>query len=363
MRGKRSVKLFIAAVSIVLVVLVAVQLYTRHMINKQFGRAEHPDIATSWLYYEDYEAEFPREAVSFISGGNRLQGYIYGADNAKGLVVVAHGIGVGHERYIDEIIWFADQGWRVFAYDATGSVESEGRGTRGLPQSALDLDHALSYIAEDSELSQLPVFLFGHSWGGYAVTAVLNFDHTVTASASLSAYSEPMEMMQSYAAGMEGIPQDLVYPFMWLDTFIRFGRHVNLSAYEGVNKSDIPILIVHGTRDGLIPFDGPSLIAKKDQITNPQVQYLSLSNPGQDNHDTIFYDASALAYIEEVNERYLALHTRYNGLVPEQEREAFYETIDKRLVNRVNEALMREIQSFFEDSLVTAVTAASPGSK
>ena len=47
---------------------------------------------------------------------------------------------------------------------------SGGSGTRGLAQSALDLDAALTR----AEQEDLPILLFGHSWGGYAAAAVLS---------------------------------------------------------------------------------------------------------------------------------------------------------------------------------------------
>ena len=84
------------------------------------------------------------------------------------------------------------------------SGHSEGSGTRGLPQSALDLDAALDYIESDESLNSFPVFLMGHSWGGYAVTAVLNFDHEIAGSVSVAGYNDPMTMISEFADGMMG---------------------------------------------------------------------------------------------------------------------------------------------------------------
>lgn len=317
MRGERFMKIFFLALAVLIILfLVLLQYFTSSELRKFFGRTEYLEDPTRVTVYKDNEHYQAREPVSFLSGDNRLQGFIYGSENNKGLIVVAHGIGAGHESYIDEIIWFVGRDWRVFAYDATGSCESEGAGTRGLPQSALDLDHALSFIAEDPDLGTLPVYLFGHSWGGYAVTAVLNYDHDVTASASLAAYSEPMEMMETFVKGMEGVPTRIIYPFIWLDTYFRFGKNMNLSAYEGVNTSEIPVLIVHGKEDTLIPFNGAALIAKHDKITNPYVEFLPISRLGLSGHDSIFH----------------AVET------------------NKPLVHNVNEELMLKIESFFEEA-------------
>lgn len=65
--------------------------------------------------------------VSFKSGDNNLRGYLYGQGQDQGLVVVAHGLGGGADSYLPQITYFVDQGWRVFAYDATGSFDCEAR--------------------------------------------------------------------------------------------------------------------------------------------------------------------------------------------------------------------------------------------
>ncbi|WP_370631506.1 serine aminopeptidase domain-containing protein [Peptoniphilus sp. KCTC 25270] len=56
-------------------------------------------------------------------------------DNLKGIIIIAHGFGGGgHNSYLDCINYFAQNGYYVFAYDATGNDESEGEGVRGFPQ-------------------------------------------------------------------------------------------------------------------------------------------------------------------------------------------------------------------------------------
>ncbi|MBE0450583.1 MAG: alpha/beta fold hydrolase [Clostridia bacterium] len=146
----------------------------------QFPRYErHDETVSAKLRYGDLEADYPRQLVDFKSGDNLLKGYIYGSENSLGLVVVAHGLGGGADSYLPQIINFVDHGWRVFAYDATGSFDSEGKTTKGFPQALLDLDAALNYIDSIASFEALPVVLFGHSWGGYAVANVLHFDHEI----------------------------------------------------------------------------------------------------------------------------------------------------------------------------------------
>jgi uncharacterized protein len=79
--------------------------------NGQFPRYDrHDTTVTVGLRYEDLEAQYPRSLVSFESGNNRLQGYVYGLNQEQGLVVVAHGIGGGADSYLPQITYFVDQG-------------------------------------------------------------------------------------------------------------------------------------------------------------------------------------------------------------------------------------------------------------
>ena len=105
-----------------------------------FGRADEPDGLT--VRYADVAADYPRQTVTFSSGSVQLTGWLYPAEDAAALVVIAHGLGADAETYLPETMHFVDSGYSVLAYDATGTGASGGSGTRGLAQSALDLDAA-----------------------------------------------------------------------------------------------------------------------------------------------------------------------------------------------------------------------------
>ena len=137
-------------ISIALISLLVIPMIVTIVIyNQTFGvRAESP--AHSYRFrYEDVQG-YTRRLTHFYSGQNKLTAYIYGEENDKGLVVISHGLGGGASYYFPETMFFVDNDWRVFTFDKTGSHYSEGSGTRGLPQSALDLDAALNYISSQN---------------------------------------------------------------------------------------------------------------------------------------------------------------------------------------------------------------------
>ena len=157
-------RVFLLALAVYLVCSIAA---VQVMNAALFGRADEPDGLT--VRYEDVAADYPRQTVTFSSGSAQLTGWLYPAEDAAALVVIAHGLGADAETYLPETMHFVDSGYSVLTYDATGTGASGGSGTRGLAQSALDLDAALTR----AEQEDLPILLFGHSWGGYAAAAVL----------------------------------------------------------------------------------------------------------------------------------------------------------------------------------------------
>ncbi len=194
LRTKKIVGLSIAG--FILLFSIISMVVVMFIYNGQFPRYDrHDTTVTAGLRYEDLEAQYPRSLVNFKSGNNRLQGYVYGLNQEQGLVVVAHGIGGGADSYLSHITYFVDQGWRVFAYDATGSFGSEGKSTKGFPQALIDLDAALTYIRTQEGFSNLPILLFGHSWGGYAAANLLHYDYEIAGAATVSGANSPMEMI------------------------------------------------------------------------------------------------------------------------------------------------------------------------
>ena len=78
-----------------LLILAVFVLVTHRIVKKSFPRVSYPEGATPEKRYSDYSHAYRRTPCSFYSGKNRLQGYIYGEENEKGLIVFAHGIGTG----------------------------------------------------------------------------------------------------------------------------------------------------------------------------------------------------------------------------------------------------------------------------
>ena len=354
-----SKKKLIAIATIAAIPLLAVgaaSAATAVIMKRNFQRGTYPSRKRSVQYWydPDYITKHPRLNVEFTSGDNTLQGYIYGLENEapKALLVFAHGITVGHETYINTLMWFVDHGYWVFTYDATGSCTSDGSGTIGLVQSALDLDCALQYVEQNERFEGVPVVLLGHSWGGYAVGAVQNFDHKITAACSLSGYNDPVEMLDLGAEHNYKNPTFVkaMHPFIWGYNKAVFKKNAALSAVDGINRSDTPTLIMHGELDDFVDYELVSIMSKRNQITNPNVEYVTLTGRFS-NHEDILRSERAnqkrLAFMENISR----LREIYSGEELENALDDAFASADRAAANEPNIEMLRTIEDFYSRHL------------
>ncbi|MGN0620962.1 MAG: alpha/beta hydrolase family protein [Porcipelethomonas sp.] len=348
-KGKLIKRIVIAFLCVILLVYTIGSFFAVKFVFKEnFKRPEKSEF-TGFLRYEDVADSCERETVQFYSGENKLTGYIYGKDNNKGLVVISHGMGDDSEGYISETLYFIDHGYCVFGFDNTGSGQSEGDSMLGMAQSAIDLDSALTYIESNEELSSLPVLLYGHSWGGYAVSAVLDSGHDIKAAVSIAGYNTPMGIVTEFSENMMGKTATCIeYPFIWLNNKLTFGDKADDSAVDSINSSNTHVMIVHGTDDEMVSFDNASIISQRDEITNPNVIYKVMDGKG---HNDLFLSDESAEYIKENNEEYDKLYEQYDGDIPYEIKKEYYDNIDKNKTCKLSGQFMSDVNDFYLNAL------------
>lgn len=221
-----------------------------NMYNSLFQRRYQSNPEEVW-FLEDFPG-LRAERCSFLSDhGQKLIGYWYTrADQAiRGVLVLAHGLCGGHRNYLDVCNAFTENGYIVFSYDATANGESEGDAVGGFPQGVADLDHALRYVKAQDRSRDLPIVLFGHSWGGYSVGAALNFHPDVRAVVSVAGFDTPAVMMAESAREQLGHLADVIAPLVALYERKKWGRYASASALKGFGKSKAQVMVIHSDDD------------------------------------------------------------------------------------------------------------------
>jgi len=323
------------------------------LYSSSFGRVEELSsnaVASTWYFiWNDIDQiKYPRTEVRFKSGENKLQGFIYGGANSNGLVIISHGLGGTADAYFPMIMYFVDKGWRVFAYNNTGVSGSEGESIRGLTQSVIDLDVALTYVKSSNELNNLPIMLVGHSWGGFAVCAVLNENHNVNAVVSFAGYNTGSEVLKENVMSMVGGIYYLLYPQFWAIEKQLFGDMAKLTAINGINKSGIPVMIVQCSNDDVISPNGSSIYAHRGKITNSNAEIIYREGENATGHEYTFFSKEQKAYIDWAKTSWDAYKTEHNNAsIAQWAKEVNY---DKAKANELDMNLMERINVLFNNA-------------
>ena len=204
-----------------------------------------------------YYSGLTREESSFELDGKLCAGYEYRAQDLKehkGIIIVSHGLGGGgHVNYLPIINAFAQNGYIVYAYDALGNDGSEGK-LGGFPQGVLALDGAISHVCEQEKYSELPIMLFGHSWGAYSAANVLNLHPEVSAVALVSGFNESEDLIGYYAEKYAGVFSLGAELYVEIYERLKFGReYADISGVSGLEVSDALVFIAHSEDDEIVP--------------------------------------------------------------------------------------------------------------
>ncbi len=251
-KSKKKRILIIALCVVLLLIIAGDWALSVYIYNENFGR-RFETTEPLMMYTEDFEG-LQRTRYEFASDrGQTLVGYMYSVgENQRGIVVMAHGFGGGgHNSYMNCADYFARSGYYVFAYDATGNDESEGDGVGGLPQGVVDLDHAITFLEE--KLPDLPIVLFGHSWGGYSVCSVLTYHPEVKAVIACSGFNSSSDLFESQGKEQVGNGIYLMLPFVELHELIKYGGYASNTAMDGFSNSEAAVMIVHSSDDEVVP--------------------------------------------------------------------------------------------------------------
>lgn len=202
------------------------------------------------------------EEVTFTSrDGTKLSGWFIPAVGvAKGTVIHFHGNAENMTSHFGFVSWLPAAGFNLFLFDYRGYGKSAGRpGKRGVYEDSLA---ALAYVRSLQDIDTNRLLLLGQSLGGtQAILTAANSDrHGILAVVSDSTFASYRTIVRDTVGRMPliawaGIPLS------------RLLVNDNLSAAEAVASiSPVPLLLIHGTRDEVIPYShAEQLLARAGQ--------------------------------------------------------------------------------------------------
>lgn len=347
----RKIVIAVLTVIIVFAVFSAVaMIYIFPQLKALFSRSERPQYS-EYIPYDEYKITYPREEFTLLSGKNNIQCYRYGVGNTGGLVIISPGIGEGADSMLAEMMRFVNAGYQVVSFDPSGVWNSEGDSQIGLTQEYLDLDAVLTWVEEQEEYEDFSIYLYGFSSGGYASATALGSDHYITAAVAVSAFDNPLDIIDEWTRGSLGIlAGKLARPYIALYNFVKFGTKSNISATDAINSCDTPILIFHGSNDGVVSYSSSSIISHQSEFTNPNARAITCSNIGQNDHATIFLSRGAVEQRIKKQQELAALSSQYGKNVPADVYDEYYASLDYDRLNRLDDEFFGTVLDFFESN-------------
>lgn len=360
MTGKKSKKkiILIVLLSIIVCIIIGWWVFCVKMYNDNFNISED-SYEPLMLRVEDFEGLECTEYSFPSDKGQMLAGYLYtNGDDQHGIVIIAHGFGDGgHNSYMDAADYFAKNGYYVFAYDATAMDKSEGEGLGGVPQGVIDLDHAISFVESSNDIPDLPIVLFGHSWGGYCVSAVLSYHPEVKAVIECSGFNSSPDMFESGGKSQAGSVIYTMTPFIRLHEYFKYGRYAVNTAMNGFDSTNASVMIVHSADDGVIGIEYGLDKYYEKYKDDPRFTFIRFEDKG---HNGILNDPGN-TYKDEFNAKFdkwlETLDYDYNA---EENKDRFIadkanyitENLDhEKWSHRLDEGLFAQFLDFYEQSV------------
>jgi hypothetical protein len=319
-----------------------------------FKRYNRPDYnVTPGMYNIDrFNGALVREEFDVYSNDVKLKGYFYPAKKPKGLVVIAHGLHAGGDDYLPMVKYLVDHNYNVFNYNVQGTYESEGDDCVGMCQSLIDLESVLTFLQNTPPFSYMPICLIGHSWGGYAVSSVLELKPYVKACACIAPMNSGADMMvekgEQYVGKIASFPEP-IFKLYHKHLFNKYPIH---NGVRGINSCKIPVIIAQGVTDKIITYDGQSITAHKDELRKDNVIFYDGFGP-QGDHNNIWHSVESAVYQDVVKSKLKLLEIEKGAKLTYEEKVAFYKTVDHELYSQVNEELFKIILDTFDKAITT----------
>ncbi len=306
-------------------------------IYKGMAYTRYDGDGTAYYFSSEDFPSLNKEPFAFTaSAGHNLQGYFYCYDGYRNdrLVVFEHGMGGGHRSYMKEIEMLCRRGFRVFAYDHTGCMESGGENTGGMAQSLCDLNDCISALRADSRFKTVDISVMGHSWGGFSTLNITALHPEISHIVVLSGFVSVEDLINSYFGGILKYYRKAVMETECKanPTFSEF------NAVKTLSKSNVKALLIYSENDklcGKAHYD----TLKAGLGSKSNIRFLLEKNKGHNPN----YTKEAAQYLGEYVKAKTALLKKKN--LTDEEKARFVASYDWDAMTAQDERVWAEIFS------------------
>lgn len=234
------------------------------------------------------------EEIHIPSGSGANHGNLYawwlpaeGSDAPNMLYLHGNEKNIGSALDLDKAARLHAMGYNLLLVDYRGYGKSTG-GEPSEDKVYQDAEAAWSYLILQREKDPKRTFIYGHSLGG-AIAIELAMHHPEAAGIiAESTFTDMLEMAK----------RD--YPYLPADQIL----NQRFDSISKVGRLKIPLLLIHGTWDGLVPYQ----MSQQLFAAAPQPKFLKLIEGGEHRNSAIIAPIEYRAAVSEFTQRYAVQH-------------------------------------------------------
>ncbi|MEZ4797514.1 MAG: alpha/beta fold hydrolase [Flavobacteriaceae bacterium] len=221
----------------------------------------------------------------------------YSKDNKVPLVVIPHGGPWARDywEFDDFSQYFSSRGYAALRVNFRGSTGFGKNhvlaGVNSIDEVMInDIADAVGFVSDNFYIDKNRVFIFGHSYGGYATyMSLIKYPNLYSAGVAISAPSDLKEWMRQQKK------EKNYFAYEFWNTALGSNQSKYLNKISPINYAEdfnIPLLIFHGKKDDIIPVEHSQEMIEALNEYKKDAKLEVLQNEGHS-----IYDSNSLGYI------------------------------------------------------------------
>lgn len=225
-------------------------------------------------------------------------------DNTFPLVVIPHGGPWSRDYYkFDKYSqYFASRGYATLRVNFRGST-GFGKthvlaGVNSIDGIMInDIADAVKYVSDKYQVDKRKVFIFGHSYGGYATyMSLIKYPNLYASGVALSAPTDLKKWMKTQKKEKDYF----TYEFWKKVLGSKNSKYLSeISPITYADQFEKPLLMFHGKKDAIIPIEQAEEMIAKLRKNNKKAKLEILQNEGH-----TFYDSNGLGYVLDSSDEF-----------------------------------------------------------
>lgn len=232
-----------------IILCIIAYLIAKKLHKSFFSGHYYNDTRITYYTKEEFNLEFT--PLEIPVDNEVMKGGLYNYkeyDNQK-IFVVLHGMWSGVDAYMQDIAYICKKGYQVLAVNYLGTNDSTGSLT-GLGNSLRCADYIMNYIKSNDELKNRDIYVYGHSWGGFATSNIPYYHKDIKGICALA----PFISIKGCMEGLLPKPLWFIIPaYLWIE-YRKTKKYSLCNTYKSLMDFKGNSVIIHSVNDKTVNF-------------------------------------------------------------------------------------------------------------